>query len=333
MRPSPPALPDPEPCLAALAGLRLGKPTTTGLHRGEPRASSAARTSHLPFSSGLAVKSAARSSAIAATITAPRRRAASAWSSRARARSSSKPTVDIARCQRRRSGSTTTSASTSYVASVCAGSAACLTAERISGCRNRNPPSTTSIMPASTAGSSADAVSDSPAKRVAHSRTSSTDARPSSAAARTPSRVSSGSPPSLAANARSRRAVSVGGDAEIRSAAFVAGATRDNSTNANGLPAASASTRARVTGWRSGAFRSRSSPAAAALRRSSSRVGIRASLSGVSYPSRTAANSATGSLSRRREMKVSTLSVERSSQWASSAMRRTGRELAASHTS
>ena len=96
--------------------------------------SSAALTSRSPFRRGSAVSMAARSSAPAATMTAPRRRAIWACSSNAEATSSSCPTAAAARCHSRRSGSRTTSARAAYIASRCAGGAVLATADRISGC-------------------------------------------------------------------------------------------------------------------------------------------------------------------------------------------------------
>ncbi len=157
------------------------------------------------------------------------------------------------------------------------------------------------------------------------------EARLSSAAARSAGRVSGARSPSLLAKARSRRAVKFVGGGE--SCSPDRPILRASSTSARGLPDDSARTLARKTGCSSGALRSSKRAAADALKRSRSRVGSRASSSGVDCPVLIAATSATCSPSSRRAMKAMTLRVDRSSQCASSTTRTRGAESATSQRS
>ena len=189
--------------------------------------------------------------------------------------------MSAARCQTRRSGSSdSASASASWARRRRSIGAACLTAERIRGCRNRTELTSSSINPARAAGSSASRSMGSPAASAVASRTSLVLSRSLSAAMRSDSRVCSGRSTSRAAKARSSRSVSgnTPGGAPASSLAAVSG----SSLSARGFPAACRRIVSRKLTLNCGDTASTTAPAATESRGASRCSGRPASVSGES---------------------------------------------------
>ena len=202
--------------------------------------------------------------------------------------------------------------------------AASQTADRTSGCRNRTLRPSTSASPAATAYPRSATDTSTPATRLAAARTSASPSPSFNPAASNAVKVSSGNPGNRDANARSRRRVS-GIHPSTAPPLPCCTAVSGSSTRASGFPAACASTRWRTTG--SSTARASSSAAEASGSSGPSRnSGSPATASGLSpsSPTRAVTSSPTASAPSRRLMNASTSQVDKSRQWASSAITSSG---------